>query len=366
MSADRVNVLHVLGGTELRGGTASVVGRLCTLKLDGVTQRIWMQKEFLPPEQGGLFVCAGSATQVNGSVFHDALAGWGEARALSAWLKRERRVVLHAHSRVGMVAASLAGSWRRVPVVLHAHFLPRRPWIYHALQRCGRAEWVYNSHQTCRHFGAAPERSFVMLPDVDWPHAPLPTGDRRLRFVAAGAFVPGKHLDVLAAAFRRLRASGVEAQLALFGQSPTPADPECQRSIKTACAGDPAIKVHPWSADWTQALTAGDVFVHLGAPESFGLVILEAFARGCRVVVLPRTFLDELPAPHGQAGVFRADALDAESVSTALAAAAANQDASTENLWAQRRAVQGVFCMEQHAAHLSLWYSDMASRAATE
>lgn len=357
MSADRVNVLHVLGGMELRGGTASVVARICRLNLVGVTQRIWMHGKFVPPEQAGSFVCAGTATQMNGSVFHDALAGWREARVLSAWLKRERRVVLHAHSRVGMMAASLAGRWRRVPVVLHAHFLPRRPWIYHALRRCGRAEWVFNSHQTCRHFGAVPERSFIMLPDVDWSSAPPSVGAGRSRFVAAGAFVPGKHLDVVVAAFRRLRARGVEAELELHGHASAPTDPECQRRIEAACADDPAIKVHPWSADWTQALTARDIFVHLGAPESFGLVILEAFARGCRVVVLPGTFLDELPAPHNQAGVFRADALDAESVSTALADATKQ---NTEHLWAQRKAVQGVFCMEQHAARLSSWYSDMA------
>ncbi len=363
MSADGVNVLHVLGGMELRGGTASVVTRICRLNLAGVTQRIWMHERFVPPEQAGSFVCAGTATQVNGSVFHDALAGWREARVLSAWLKRERRVVLHAHSRVGMVAASLAGRWRHVPVVLHAHFLPRRPWIYHALQRYGRAEWIFNSHQTCRHFGGVPDRSFVMLPDVDWPGAPPPAGDGRLRFVAAGAFVPGKHLDVLTAAFCRLRASGVTAELALFGRASAPTDPECQRRIEAACADDPAIKVHPWSADWTQVLTAKDIFVHLGAPESFGLVILEAFARGCRVVVLSGTFLDELPAPHSQAGVLRSDALNGESVSTALAHATQKD---TENLFAQRKAVQGVFCMEQHAARLSSWYSDMASRAATE
>ncbi|MFM8468578.1 MAG: glycosyltransferase, partial [Limisphaerales bacterium] len=213
MSTDGVNVLHVLGGTQLEGGTANVVTRLARLQLHGVTQRIWMHEQFVPPARAGSFVCAGTATQVNGSVFHDALAGWREARALSAWLKHARCGVLHAHSRVGMVAASLAGRWRRVPVVLHAHFLPRRPWIYHALQRYGQAEWVFNSHQTCRHFGAVPERSLVMLPDVDWPAAPQPTGDGRLRFVAAGAFVPGKHLDVLVAAFRRVRELGTDAEL---------------------------------------------------------------------------------------------------------------------------------------------------------
>lgn len=364
MSADSVNVLHVLGGKKLEGGTASVVVRLCRLKLAGVTQRIWMHKEFVPPAESGKFVCSGTATQVNGSAFHDALAGWREARALATWLKHEGRVVLHAHSRVGMVAASLAGCWQRAPVVLHCHFLPARPWIYHWLRRRSHAELIFNSPKTCCHFGAVPENSFVMLPDVDWPGAPQQPGGGRLRFVAAGAFVLGKHLDVLIAAFRRCRAGGVDAELALFGHSPTPTDPECQRAIESACVGDPAITLHPWSADWTQSLTAGDIFVHLGDPESFGLVILEAFACGCRVVVLPQTFLDELPAPHGQAGVFRAAALDAASVAGALAKAA-NPAIPGENLWAQRQAAQGFFCMEQHTALLSSLYADMVRRTAT-
>jgi glycosyltransferase involved in cell wall biosynthesis len=357
MSADGVNVLHVLGGTKLEGGTASVVSRLARLQLEGVTQRIWVHREFVPTEAGH-FVRAGLATQVNGSVFHDALAGWSEARALSTWLKRAGRVVLHAHSRVGMVAASLAGRWQRAPVVLHCHFLPARPWIYHRLQRHCAAKLIFNSHKTCRHFGAVPENSFVLFPDVEWPAAPPQPRGGKLRFVAAGAFVSGKHLDVLVAAFRQWRAGGMDAELALFGHSPTPTNPEHQRAIEAACAGDPAITLHPWSADWAQSLAAGDIFVHLGEPEAFGLVILEAFARGCRLVVLPQTFLDELPAPHGQTGVFRATALDEQSVTAALAQVA-RPGARVENLWAQRRAAQGFFCMEQHAARLSSCYAHM-------
>lgn len=364
MSAEGVNVLHVLGGTRLEGGTASVVSRLARLRLDGITQRIWMHREFPPAAGSTNFVCGGTATQVNGSVFHDALAGWSEAQTLANWLKREGRVVLHAHSRVGMVAASLAGRRTNTPVILHCHFLPTRPWIYYWLQRCSRAEWIFNSHKTCRHFGAAPEKSFILLPEVEWPGAPPQPREGRLRFVAAGAFVPGKHLDVLVAAFRRWRAGGMDAELALFGYSPAPANPECQRAIETACAGDAAITLHPWAADWAQSLTAHDIFVHLGEPESFGLVILEAFARGCRLVVLPQTFLDELPAPHGQAGVFRATALDVESVAAALAQAA-KPVAAGGNLWTPRQTAQGFFCMEQHAARLSSCYARMVRPTAT-
>lgn len=364
MSADSVNVLHIVGGTELRGGTASFVSRLARHKIEGVTQRIWMHKDFVPATESDGLVCGGTATRVNGSVFHDALAGWREACALSTWLKHKGSAVLHAHTRVGMVAASLAGRWQRTPVVLHCHFLPTRPWIYHWLRRHCGAELIFNSPKTCRHFGAVPEKSFVMFPDVDWPQAPPQPGGGRVRIVAAGAFVPGKHLDVLVAAFRRCRAAGVDAELALFGHSASPGDVQCQRAIETSCAGDPAITLHPWSPDWAQSLSAGDIFVHLGEPESFGLVILEAFARGCRVVVLPQTFLDELPAPHRQAGVFRAAALSAESVADALAQAV-NQTVSSQNLFAQRRAAQGFFCMEQHAARLSSFYADMTRRVAT-
>ena len=318
-----------------------------------------MQRDFVPGTGGKSFVCAGAATQVNGSMIHDALASWREARALTAWLKHERRTVLHAHSRVGMVAASLAGRRQRTPVLMHCHFLPKRPTIYHWLRRYCGGEWIFNSPKTCRHFGAVPENSFILYPDVEWPNAPMPRGGGRLRFVAAGAFVPGKHLEVLIGAFRRWSAGGGNAELALFGRSPAPANPAYQCTIELACAGDSAITLHNWAADWAQTLTQDDVLVHLGQPESFGLVILEAFARGCRVVVLPRTFLDELPAPQRQAGVFRAEALDAASVATALAEAAQSREAA-ELLWAQRRAAQGFFCMAQHAARLSSCYARLA------
>lgn len=364
MSADGANVLHVLGGLSLQGGTAMVVTRLARLQIGDVRQRIWMHKEFVPKAESGKFACVGTARQVNGSVFHDALAGWREARALSAWLEREGHTVLHAHSRVGMVAASFAGRWQRAPVVLHCHFLPNRPGIYHWLQSHSGAALIFNSHKTCRHFGAVPERSFVMLPDVDWPEQPPPPSGGRLRAVAAGAFAPGKHLDVLVAAFRRWRESGVDAELALFGRSATPNDPECQRAIEAACYGDPAITLHPWSSDWTHSLTSDDIFIHLGAPESFGLVILEAFARGCRMVVQSQTFLDELPEPHDKAGVFRTAALDTAQVAAALTQAT-KTNVDCKNLWTQRRTIKSFFCMEQHAARLSSWYADMARKTAT-
>tara|TARA_R110002096_G_scaffold91625_9_gene207296 strand:+ start:9402 stop:9899 length:498 start_codon:yes stop_codon:yes gene_type:complete len=55
-----------------------------------------------------------------------------------------------------------------------------------------------------------------------------------------------------------------------------------------------AIKIHPWTEEWAAELRFNDIFVHLGNPESFGIVILEAFARGLRLVVLPDTFLEEI------------------------------------------------------------------------
>lgn len=363
MNAASVNLLHVLGGTQLRGGMANVVVRLSRLPLNGgVRPQIWMHRTFAPPAGDELYVCRGTASRVNGTILQDALAGWREALALSAWLAGQRRVVLHAHSRVGLMAASLAGRWRRVPVVLHAHFLPNRPWIYHALRRHVRAEWVFNAHKTCRHFGADPARSHVLMPAVDWPEVSLPAGPGRLRFVAAGAFVPGKHLDVLIAAFGRLRAQGMAGELALFGRADVPDAPDCQRTIEKVCAGDSAVTLHPWSAGWPQALTTDDVFVHLGQPESFGLVILEAFVRGSRLVVLPETFLDELPVPHGQAGIWRARALTVDAVAAAMQEAAASASAGVD-FWASRRPAQGIFCMEQQAVRLSSLYHDMIARS---
>lgn len=361
-TAHSIVVLHVVGGTEFRGGIADAVVRLCEKPLEGIVQRVWVHRSCRPDQPGCEFVHGGHATDVNGSIAHDARAGMREGVALASWVRQQhdgRPIILHAHTRVGLVASAVAHRLTGVPVAMHLHFLPKRPWLYRHLRTLARAEVIYNSAKTCRHFGDDPGRAFVIHPDIDWPTAPAPETGGPACFQAAGAFVPGKHFDVAVDAFEQVRREDPSAQLVLHGMSDSPADPPYQERVVSR-SREVGARVAPWSRTWVDALGPSDIFVHLGAPESFGLAVLEAFARGCRLVVLPGTFLDELAPPLGEEGVFRAERLDARSVANAMSAALRSPVRPTRE---QRSSAREVFATSRQSPRLRRLYEKLAGSA---
>ncbi|HEY2929154.1 glycosyltransferase [Piscinibacter sp.] len=107
----------------------------------------------------------------------------------------------------------------------------------------------------------------------------LPQHTRLLLY--AGRFAPEKHLDVLAAAVRRLGAPYV---LLAIGAGPAP--PSGER-----------VMVRPYVSDaraLATVLASVDAFVHAGDQETFGLSVLEAMACGTPVVARAVEGLAEL------------------------------------------------------------------------
>ena len=134
-----------------------------------------------------------------------------------------------------------------------------------------------------------------------------------------------------------------------------PLDPQYQQEIITACRGDDAICLRNWAPDWTGELCGDDVFVHMGEPESFGIVILEAFAHGCRLIVLRDTFLDEVAAVLSEPGVFRVENLTVANLIQQMRLAITKVDSQT-NLWNLRRTLSDMFLNESTAIRLAPFY----------
>ena len=293
---------------------------------------------------------------------------WGDVRAalleigpLWTWAKEHQRLVIHAHSRAGICAATVVGWLTGAPVVINLHTLAGRPWIYRLLRWLACAKVVYNSRRTCSHFGDDPNTAAILMPGITWPEKPAIKRPGVPRFVGSGAIVPDKHFDVLVEAFQQLRKEGTRAELAIFGFSDAPSDPVHQREIVHACRGAAGIKLRNWTSDWSSELAEDDVFIHLGQPESFGIVILEAFAQGCRLIVLRGTFLDELPSPLNERGIFRLETLSATNLARQMNLAITMVD-SQPNLWNLRRTIRNIFLSESTAARLAPIYQALIEK----
>ena len=282
------------------------------------------------------------------------MVAFEELAPLIAWVRNERRLILHAHSRLGIFASFMASLLTAKPLVIHLHGLASRPALYRLLWRFHRAKPVFNSSKTCRHYGCDPARSLILMPPMAWPK---PAEERRaevVRFVGCGALVPAKHFDLLVLAFHLLQHEGLEAELHIYGVSCEASDPACQNELIASTRNDPAIHLHAWDAQWTDHLAATDIFVHLGCPESFGLVILEAFARSCKLIVLPNTFLDDLPPPLNTRQIYVAEELSAEAVARQMRKAIAAE--YEHGIWALRQQVSGLFSVPECRAALVRCY----------
>jgi glycosyltransferase involved in cell wall biosynthesis len=305
-----IEVLHVIGESHL-GGVMTFVKNITQPQHPGVKHYIWKHRDYHPPaDSSATWICEGAAKRTDVSVLSDLIGAARDVPPLLSWTRHHPGAILSAHSRMGLLAAAMVSRIRKAPLLMHMHARARRARLYRRLWELTRAQVVFNSAQTSRHYACDPALSLVIMPSITWPPRPDPaprTGSKRFRFVAAGAFVPCKNLRVIIDAFTQLGDGALDADLRLFGFSPEFANSDYQQSVVERARKNAAIQVLNWDSTWMQQVTPGDIFVHAGYEESFGIVILEAFALGCRLVVPPNTFLDDLPAPLQALGIERAE-----------------------------------------------------------
>jgi glycosyltransferase involved in cell wall biosynthesis len=202
--------------------------------------------------------------------------------------------------------------------VFPADFSKRTGWKYRtfaprAARSAQRVICVsgYTADDVIRRYDVDPARVRII------PNAPsLPIGDVAVPddgpyLLAVGDLRPKKNLMRLVEAFRRLRAEGLAHRLVLAG-----IDSGEGEAVRAAAGGEPVQFTGYLSDGRLDALMRGaDALVHPSLYEGFGLVIVEAMARGVPVVAARAT---ALPETGGDAAEYF-DPLDVADMAAAIA-----------------------------------------------
>ena len=146
-------------------------------------------------------------------------------------------------------------------------------------------------------------------PSLPIGDAPAPRGEGPY-LLAVGDLRPKKNLLRLVEAFRRLRGEGLEHRLVLAG-----VDTGEGARVREAAGGEPVQLTGYLPDEQMDALMRGaDALVHPSLYEGFGLVVVEAQARGVPVAAASGT---ALPEAGGDAAVYF-DPLDVDAIAGAI------------------------------------------------
>lgn len=232
--------------------------------------------------------------------------------------------LLHAHLTraswmTGIVATSLG-----LPSVVTTHNRIKRKYI----SRIGYFTTITRDLKTHLEQLGVDGRRVRRVPnfsELEAVAAVTPGPRSPVTFVALGRLVHKKGFDLLLEAFKGyLDTCPVPARLVLGGDGPL--DGQLRR-LAAQLGIAHLVDFRGWVDDVASCLDAGDIFVLPSRDEPFGIVLLEAMARGKAIVTTdvsgPRDFLDSSTA-------FFAKADDSESLSESMREAAENPELCME------------------------------------
>ena len=100
-------------------------------------------------------------------------------------------------------------------------------------------------------------------------------------FLSYGRYVKKKGFDLLIRAFKQVLDTGIDARLRIGGRGP---ELESLRALADELGITKQVQLGEWLSDVSEALDAADCFVLSSLDEPFGIVMLEAMARGVPIV----------------------------------------------------------------------------------
>ncbi|HEY1540610.1 MAG TPA: glycosyltransferase family 1 protein [Solirubrobacteraceae bacterium] len=177
-------------------------------------------------------------------------------------------------------------------------FSPRTGWKYRtftprAARSAQRVICVsgYTANDVVRRYDVDEARVRIIpnAPSLPIGDAPVPDPGDGPYLLAVGDLRPKKNLLRLVEAFRRLRGEGLEHRLVLAG-----VDSGEGERVREAAGGEPVMLTGYLPDAAMDALMRGaDALVHPSLYEGFGLVLVEAMARGVPVLAARATALPE-------------------------------------------------------------------------
>jgi glycosyltransferase involved in cell wall biosynthesis len=205
--------------------------------------------------------------------------------------------IIHAHLSRASWMAGLLGDSLGVPVVSTTHNKIKIKYIsridYFTTITSELKTYLESSGFKANHIRKVP--NFSLLPPVT-----LVTTSNQdpLVFVALGRFVHKKGFDVLLKAFKAyVNVSSVPARLRLAGDGPLNKQ---LRELANQLGIANLIDFTGWVDDIVSFYDSGDIFILPSRDEPFGIVLIEAMARGKAIIASniggPRDFLDQSTA----------------------------------------------------------------------
>jgi glycosyltransferase involved in cell wall biosynthesis len=210
----------------------------------------------------------------------------------------------------------------------------------------------YTAEDVIARYDVDPGRVRVIpnAPSLPIGDEPLPDGAEGPYLLAVGDLRPKKNLMRLVQAFRTLRRDGLEHRLVLAGIDGGEGD-----VVRAAAGGEPVSFTGYVSDGRLDALMRGaDALVHPSLYEGFGLVLVEAMARGVPVVAARAT---ALPETGGDAAEYF-DPLDVGDMAAAITRVVGDRARHAE-LAALGRARAGRLSWETSAALTAAVYEEI-------